>query len=116
MTSEAMDIAMRYFDVSNKSDMEAIYPMFRASTTYSSQNTGVYLGAEQIIDMQRKFHSSFDSLRWDIHSVEEPQPGVVKFDFTFIGQKKTGDSINLLGVEYIIVYNGKIQHVEIRNK
>jgi hypothetical protein len=65
--------------------------------------------------MQTAFHSSFEKLKWEVHSVKEVRPGVVLFDFTFSGKKKTGETISLPGLEYVIVLNGKLQHVEVRN-
>ncbi len=114
--SEAVKIAQKYFALSNKSNMDAIEKMFRPSTTYSSQNTGVFLGVEQILEMQRSFHASFKELKWDILSVEEERPGVVKFDFTLIGEKNNGAKVSISGIEYLIIYDGMIQHVEVRNK
>lgn len=114
MTS--LELAQHYFDFSNKSDFEEIAKLFTESTTYSSQNTGVYLGRDSIIKMQEEFHGKFKSLGWIVNSVEEVKPGVVLFDYDFVGEMADGQKIETSGLEYVIVHDGRIQHVEIRNK
>jgi hypothetical protein len=112
----ALQIAKQYFDLSNKSDFENIAELFTDSTTYSSQNTGIYLGADSIIEMQKQFHGQFSSLHWQVNSVEEVKPNIVCFDYTFIGTKLNDELVKSSGIEYVIVKGGKIIHVEIRNK
>ncbi|MCR4328514.1 MAG: nuclear transport factor 2 family protein [Patescibacteria group bacterium] len=111
----ALEIAKRYFDLSNESNFEGIQDLFTESTTYSSATTGVYLGRTDIMEMQRKFHAQFESVQWKVNSVEEIKPGIVLFDFEFNGKKRSGQTVKTVGVEYVIVYKGKIQHIEIRN-
>jgi hypothetical protein len=114
--TEALKIAKHYFDLSNKSDFAGIGKLFSGSTTYSSQTTGIYLGGDDIIAMQKAFHGKFASLNWHVNSVEEVKPGIILFDFDFIGELPSGEKVESSGLEYVIVYDGKIQHVEIRNK
>jgi hypothetical protein len=112
----ALKIAKLYFELSNKSDFDDIEKLFADSTTYSSQTTGVYLGRDDILAMQRAFHGKFSSLKWRVNSAEEVKPGIVLFDYNFVGELPGGEKIESSGLEYVIVYKGKIQHVEIRNK
>lgn len=114
--TDPLEIAQKYFALSNKSDMAEIEKMFRSSSTYSSENTGLFLGAKPIMAMQEAFHDSFQKLHWHISSVEEVKPAVIKFDFTFTGTKHNGQEVKLSGVEYVVIHDGKIQHIEIRNK
>ena len=114
--SKTIQIAQRYFDLSNTGNIDEIAQLFTDSSTYSSQNTGVFLGKEQIIKMQRVFHNSHKNLNWKINSVNETSPGIVLFDFDLTGVKPSGEKFCVSGLEYVIVYNEKIQHVEIRNK
>jgi hypothetical protein len=116
MQSQAIIMSKKYFELSNASDMDSIYKMFSKSSTYSSQNTGLYLGADQIIEMQSKFHASFEDLHWDIHSLDEVHTNIVLLDFTLKGTKISGKKVVVPGIEYIVVYKDKIQHVEVRNK
>jgi hypothetical protein len=113
--TNALEIAKLYFDLSNKSDFDGIGKLFTETTTYSSQTTGVYLGRDDILAMQRAFHGKFTSLKWKVNSVEEVKPGIVLFDYDFVGTRPNGEKVETSGLEYVIAYKGKIQHVEIRN-
>ena len=90
--------------------------MMGPSTTYSSQNTGVYLGAAQIIAMQAEFHAGFRSLHWDISQMQEIRPGVVQFEFLMSGTSHSGEQVSIAGREYVIVHNDLLQHIEVRSK
>jgi hypothetical protein len=114
--TEALEIAKRYFDLSNQSDFDSIGKLLSDNTTYSSQTTGIYLGREDILTMQRAFHGKFASLHWEIHSVKEVKAGIVLFDYDFTGELPNGEKVESSGLEYIIVYKNKIQHIEIRKK
>lgn len=112
----ALEIARLYFSLSNKSDFESIAKLFTDTTTYSSQNTGIYLGADNIIAMQKNFHEGFQKLHWRVNSVEETKPGVVLFDYDFEAMTKSGEVVNSSGLEYVIVFKDKIQHIEVKSK
>ena len=114
--TDAVQIAKHYFDLSNEGRLADIKKLFTPSSTYSSANTGVYLGADQIMEMQTKFFASFETMAWEVHSVKELKPGIVLFDFSFSGKTLDGEVVHRSGREYVIVYNGKIQHIEVRNK
>jgi hypothetical protein len=58
----ALEIAKLYFDLSNKSNIDAIKELLTETTTYSSPTTGMYLGVNDIVQMQREFHGKFTSL------------------------------------------------------
>ena len=114
--SKAQETAELYFRLSNKSDFEGIAKLLNDSTTYSSQNTGLYVGKEEIIKMQKTFHGAFSSLKWAVESVNEIKPGVVMFEYTFSATKPDGEKIKSSGLEYIVVNDDKILHIEVRNK
>lgn len=114
--TETQKIAQLYFELSNQSDFDGIAKLFTGSTTYSSQTTGIYLGSNDILAMQKQFHGKFSSLKWTVKSVEEVKPGIVLCDYDFVGRLPNGEKIESSGLEYVIVYQGKIQHIEIRNK
>ncbi len=113
---DALDLAQHYFDLSNQGRLDEIERLFTPSSTYSSLNTGLHLGAENIIAMQRTFHAGFRSLHWHINSAEEVRPGIVLFDFVMTGTTADGDDVDFSGLEYVIVHQGRLQHVEVRNK
>jgi hypothetical protein len=114
--SDVLQLATHYFDLSNEGKLADIKNLFTPSSTYSSANSGMYLGVDQIMAMQTDFFAGYETLGWNIHSVEEIKPGVVLFDFTFTGKTQDGKTVSRRGLEYVIVYNGKIQHIEVRNK
>jgi len=114
--TESMRVAKLYFELSNKSDFAGIAKLLTDTTIYSSQTTGIYLGSNDILAMQKVFHGKFSSLKWHVNSVEEVKPGIVLFDYDFVGELPNGEMTKSSGLEYVIVYKGKIQHIEIRNK
>ena len=114
--TEALKIAKLYFELSNKSDFSGIAKLFTDTTTHSSQTTGLYLGRDDIVAMQKEFHGKFSSLHWTVHSVAEVKPGIVLFEYDFVGELPSGKKVESSGLEYVIIYQGKIQHIEIRNK
>ena len=110
------ELALHYFDLSNAGKLDEIRKLMTDSTTYSSANTGVYLGVDDIIKMQTEFFAKFENLSWEIHKVETPKPDIIVFDFTFNGRTLDGEKIVRPGIETIVGYQGKIQHVEVRSK
>jgi hypothetical protein len=113
--NNALALAQHYFELSPERNLAAIQALFTASSTYSSSNTGIFLGGEAIMAMQRGFFATFDTVQWQLHNVEEVKAGVVLFDFTFTGKTLAGEHTELSGREYVVVFNGKIQHIEVRN-
>lgn len=113
---KALDLAKRYFDLSNESNLGEIRKLMTDSTTYSSENSGIYLGVDAIMKMQGAFHGTFESLSWQINDVREIKPGVVCFDFVFVGKTKAGEEVTRPGIEYVVVHKGKLQHIEVRNR
>ncbi len=115
MTDEET-LAAHYFDLSNQGRLTEIQRLFTAHSTYSSTNAGVLLGADAIMAMQRQFFAGFNSLSWQVHDTKVISPGVVLLDFTFSGEKKSGETIERHGLEYVVVHEGSIVHVEVRDK
>ena len=114
--TDAHKLAQRYFDLSNQSALDEIAKLFTPNSTYDSANTGSYHGRDDIMAMQRKFHGSFNELNWQAQNVEEVQPGLIHFEFTFTGIKLDGTQITASGVEDITVVDKHIQHISIRAK
>jgi len=110
-----LQIAKKYFEVSNQSDFREISKLLNTSSTYSSQNTGLYLWVDDIIEMQKAFHESFESLNWDIIDIREEKLWIVKVNFVFKWLKKW-EKVEFSAIEYIVVLDWIIQHIEIRNK
>ena len=109
-----LEVANLYFELSNKSDLDSIAELFTDDTTYSSQNTGIFSGRDEIIEMQKGFHSQYKSLKWKINEVKEQEEGFL-FDVEFERTTVEGDSFVSEVQEYVVVHDGKIQQIEIRN-
>jgi hypothetical protein len=111
--SRALGLAQEYFTHANERDLNALETMIDDSTTYSSQD-GVYLGANQIMEMQRNFFGGHESVYWDVTKSEEIRPGVALIDFKFYGTDDNGQPVEDSGSAYIIVHDDIVQHIEIR--
>ena len=114
--TNALQLAEHYFELSNAGDLKSIRLLFTDCSTYSSSTTGLYLGVDDIMSMQEAFFARFQSLGWTVHSSSEIKPAIALFDFTFTGVTLDGNTVTLNGLEYVVVCNSRIQHVEIRNK
>ncbi len=114
--NNTLEIAKKYFDLANNGNLIEIEKMFTNRSTYSSQNTGVFFGSNQIMKMMKGFFNLFITLQWDIISIEEVSDGVVLFDFVLLGEKLDGEKISIEGLEYLFIYEDKIQHIDVRNK
>ena len=112
----AIAIAKRYFELSNDSDFDSISPLLNDLATYDSQNTGLHTGLDDIVSMQKDFHKKFSSLGWTINDIKESQPNIVIIDYDFVGKKLNGATVNSSGLETIVVKNGRIIRIEVRNK
>lgn len=115
-TTPALEVARKYFETSNRSDFASIANMMTDATTYSSATTGMYLGVDSILGMQRVYHSDFTKLQWIIEAIEEEKPGIVRVEFTFKGVRTSGETVESIGTEYVVVHGDSIQHIEIRSR
>ncbi|HMS23712.1 MAG TPA: nuclear transport factor 2 family protein [Candidatus Saccharibacteria bacterium] len=111
-----METAKLYFELSNKSDFDNIEKLFTDKTVYISQATGEYVGKKDIIAMQRNFHGQFSSLNWRVTSVKEVKPGVILFDFDFVGEMLDGEVMKTSGQETVTVSHDKIIKIVITKK
>jgi hypothetical protein len=105
--------AKYYFDLSNESDFDNIKSMFTQSSTYCSGTGELFLGVKDIMVMQRSYHNSF---KWLVNTVDEIKPGIIVLDFDFEGETQVGEAVDYSGLEYIIIYAGKIQHIDVHRK
>ena len=112
---EPITLAQHYFDLSNDSNLDGIRQLMTPATTYSSDNSGLFLGVDDIVAMQTSFHTKFESLNWQVTEVEEIKPGIVRFAFQFSGKTASGESIHSSGIEYVVIHNDRIQHIEVRH-
>lgn len=114
--SKELEVAKHYFELSNQSDFEGITPLFDQSSTFCNKNSEYFIGVDAIMTMQKAHHGSYQALHWLVEKVEEQKPGVICFDFQFTATTLNGEQIKFAGVEYVIVQNGKIRHIDVRSK
>jgi len=112
----AIEKAQHYFDLSNASDFDRIKALFTKNSTYCSGTGELYLGVNDIMAMQRSYHGSFKSLKWQVKTVEIIKPNIILFNFDFKGENQAGETVENSGLEYIIIHNEKIQHIDVRRK
>ena len=112
----SVELTRQYFQLSNERKLETIRYLFEKQATYSSDNTGLYFGRDAIMRMMGDFFDAFPSLYWEIHSLVENTPHIAEVDFTLVAKKTDGSKILRPGIERVVVVNGLIRHVEVRNK
>jgi len=113
MTTVAEQIARDYFAYSNESDMSNISALFRADCTYYSSALGFFIGRADVIEMQSQFHGRYESLKWQIKTLEEIKPGVIEIHFSFDGVLQDGEAQQRHGREHILIHENQIQHIAV---
>lgn len=111
----ALGSAMAYFQASNDRDLETIESMFSEEATYSSDNTGLYYGKANIMKMIETFFDYYPELNWVVNGAEEKTDYIVELDFSFDGTDIQGASTSRRGLERLVIVDGKIRHIEVRN-
>ncbi|WP_330925504.1 hypothetical protein [Candidatus Sororendozoicomonas aggregata] len=109
-----LEIAEYYFKLSNDSNFEEITRLFCESATFRSGKGELFLGVTDIMSMQRQHHGMFTQLQWKVSSVTEIKPGIIHFTFDFAGKTHEGERVEYSGLEDVVIYQGKIQHVQVR--
>lgn len=110
-----LDIAKRYFDLSNQSNVSAINHLFTEEAIYISENMGSYKGRAKIIAMQKDFHDKFVQLAWSIDRYEIVDEMNIIIYYTFNGLLKNNESIVSSGIERITIDGDRISKVDIKN-
>lgn len=114
--SKELTLAKHYFDLSNQSDFEKITELFDENSTFCTRNNEYFIGAENIMQMQRAHHGLFKELNWAVNDIEEIKSGVICFDFGFEGITQTDELVEMTGIEVVIIQDGKIRHIDVRSK
>ena len=109
-----IELAKHYFDMSNECDFDGIKSVFTESSTYCSGTGELFVGVKDILVMQRAYHGSFKTLNWQVNHADEIKPGIIVIDFEFQGKSLAEENVEYSGTEYIIVHDGKIQHIDVR--
>ena len=108
-----LEIARHYFELSNDSNFAEISKLFHDGSTVRSGKGELFLGVENIMAMQRAHHGNFARLEWSVKSVTEVKPGIIHFVFDFNGETQSGEQVEYSGLEDVIVFAGKIQHIQV---
>ena len=113
MTAAA--VAENYFALSNARELESVFDLFTADATYSSDNTGLYYGVADIRRMMTAFFEAHPYLHWEVHALNLSTDHIVEIKFTLTARDSNGEEIIRPGIERIVITQGKIRHVEVRN-
>ena len=113
MTTHA--VTEKYFELSNASKLDEVFLLFASDATYSSDNTGLFFGLEDIKEMMTNFFASFPKLHWEVHSIELKSEHIAEVEFTLRAHNKVGETIERRGIERLVVVAEKIRHIEVRN-
>ncbi len=111
--SVAEQLTRQYFDASNQSDMVKIASLLHDNCSYYSARLGFFIGQFDVIKMQTEFHQQYQSLHWEIVSMDEIKPNVIDIHFDFKGVLQDGTEQHRQGREHILVYDDKIQHIAV---
>ena len=116
LPTKPTQVTQRYFDLSNQRNLTEIFALFAEDATYSSDNTGLYFGLPAIREMVTAFYESFPYLHWEIHAMQESSSHIAEVEFTLTARDHEGSEIIRPGIERVVVADGLIRHVEVRNR
>ena len=114
--SKELELAKYYFDLSNDSDFSKIEVLFDNNSTFCTRNLEYFVGVENIILMQRAHHGLYKKLNWAVTTIDELKPGVIRFEFDFKAINQKDESVQFSGIEYVIIRDGIIRHIDVRSK
>lgn len=114
--SKELELAKYYFDLSNDSDFSKIEVLLDDNSTFCTRNLEFFVGVDNIMPMQRDHHGSYKKLNWTVTTVDELKPGVIRFEFDFEAINHKDESVQFSAIEYVIIRNGIIRHIDVRSK
>ena len=112
--SKELQLAQDYFELSNVSDFTNIEKLFDENSTFRARNAEFFIGVKDIMAMQKAHHSSYQELFWQVIKIKQLKRNVINVEFEFKGVNQTGEYINFLGTEHIIIRSGIIRHIDVR--
>jgi hypothetical protein len=113
--NDTIAIAKRYFELSNNRELNSIPKLFCNEIIYSSDNTGVYFGKDNVMQMMDTFFSKFKFLNWKINSIELIKDLTVEIYFILKTVDNEGNEFEKKGIERLIIYDHLIKYIEVRN-
>jgi len=114
--SKELQLAIEYFELSNKSDFSKIEILFADNATFCNRYGEFFVGVKDIMSMQKAHHQSYESLHWRIIKAEEVKPRIIRIEFDFNATDLEDNNIQFLGIEHVIVLNDMILHVDVRQQ
>ena len=106
----------KYFALSNARDLTSIFSLLDPEATYSSDNTGLFYGLEDIRKMMTAFFADYPSIHWTILELRELSEHITEVDFAVASTDREGNQTERLGVERIVAASGTIRHIEVRSR
>jgi len=112
----ARALTEKYFALSNARDLTSIFSLLDPEATYSSDNTGLFHGLEDIRKMMTAFFADYPSIHWTILELRELSKHITEVDFAVASTDREGNQTERLGVERIVAASGTIRHIEVRSR
>ena len=101
------------FALSNDRDLTSIFTLLNPEATYSSNNTGLFYGVNDIRKMMTAFFADHPYIPWTILELRELSDHITEVDFTVISTNREGDQAERSGLERIVAASGTIRHIEV---
>ncbi len=102
-----------YFALSNDRDLTSIFTLLNPEATYSSNNTGLFYGVNDIRKMMTAFFAYHPYIHLTILELRELSDHITEVDFTVISTDREGDQAERSGLERIVAASGTIRHIEV---
>ena len=109
----ARALAEEYFALSNDRDLTSIFTLLNPEATYSSNNTGLFFGVNDIRKMMTAFFADHPYVHWTILGLREFSEHITEVDLTVVSTDREGDQTERSGLERIVAASGTIRHIEV---
>ena len=109
----ARALTEQYFALSNDRDLTSIFTLLNPEATYSSNNTGLFYGVNDIRKMMTAFFADHPYIQWTILELRELSEHITEVDFTVVSTDREGNQTERSGLERIVVASGAIRHIEV---
>ena len=109
----ARELTEQYFALSNDRDLTSIFTLLNPEATYSSNNTELFCGVDDIRKMMTAFFADHPYIQWTILELRELSKHITEVDFTVVSTDREGDQTERSGLERIVAASGTIRHIEV---
>jgi len=114
MKNSSITLSKLYFSLSNQGNLKDIKKLFHPEATYSSEQTGLYYGVEDIMTMMHHFFNQYQSLHWHIDEMKAKTPLITEIKFSCLAVDHHQVKSERTGVERLLVVDELIRHIEVR--